>query len=212
MAACAGTVTPAPRQGRTWAGSGRCLPSARGGYCWHIGNFCGRRRTELTVLARSNARVRQLGVVRTRPNCFTPAGHLVGDSAPGLLVAADRPTVTAIARGEGVVREGDSFSVGWHYEYWYGLRPEAAARALGLHPLVAAMIGVEATVHDLPEFCGGPVILMRPALLGSRRCDLSFFAPLHDDLRSRVNVLRHLPPAEVDALCDDLRAGAESLG
>jgi hypothetical protein len=104
------------------------------------------------------------------------------------------------------------FAVGWHYEYWWGLRPEGAARASGLHPLVAAMIGVEATVHDLPDFRGRPVILMRPARLGSRSCDAGFFSPLHDALRSRVTVLRQLPPTEVDALCDELRAEAEKLG
>ena len=74
------------------------------------------------------------------------------------------------------------------------------------------MIGVEATVHDLPEFRGQPLILMRPAMLGSRICDATFFSPLHDALRSRVTVLRRLPPAEVDALCDDLRSEAEKLG
>lgn len=122
------------------------------------------------------------------------------------------PKLAAIARGEAALEEAVTFAVGWHYEYWWGLRPEAAARASGLHPLVAAMIGVEATVHDLPEFRDRPVILMRPAMLGHRGCDVRLFSPLHDALRSQVTVLRQLPPAEVDALCDDLCAEAETLG
>lgn len=73
------------------------------------------------------------------------------------------------------------------------------------------MIGVEAPVHNLPEFQGRPIILMRPAMLKSRSCDVSFFTPLHDALRSRVTVLRKLPAAEVDTLCDELCAEAEKL-
>jgi hypothetical protein len=119
--------------------------------------------------------------------------------------------VAAFARGDGQMRQGESFNVGWHYEYWWGLRPEAMARRTGLHPQVAAMIGVEATVHDLPEFRGRPLILMGPGRFAMRACDVSFFPPLHDALRSRVTVLQHLTSAEVDALCDDLRAEAERL-
>jgi hypothetical protein len=121
------------------------------------------------------------------------------------------------------------FDIGWHYEYWWGLRPEAAARAWGLlqeprggaepHEalarelgmLSAALIGVEAKVHDLPAFRGQPLILMRPARL-TRSCSVGFFAPLHNALRSRTTMLRQLPPAEVDTLCDNLRAEAEKLG
>jgi hypothetical protein len=55
------------------------------------------------------------------------------------------------------------------------------------------------------------LILMRPKRLGYRACDVSFFSPLHEALRSRVTVLQQLTPAEVDALCDDLRAEAEKL-
>ena len=71
------------------------------------------------------------------------------------------------------------------------------------------MIGVEATVHDLPEFRGQAILLMSPKLFGSRLCDMNFFAPLHDALRSRVTVLRKLHAVEVDSLCQDLRAVAE---
>jgi hypothetical protein len=74
------------------------------------------------------------------------------------------------------------------------------------------MIGVEATVHDLPKFRGKPVILMRPGKFGSRQCDLSYFSPLHGDLRSQVILVRQLPPAEVDVLCDDICDEAEKLG
>ena len=126
---------------------------------------------------------------------------LVGDADRGLLSGPRTdPKVAAIARGEGEAFQGSFFNVGWHYEYWWGLQPEGAAGVSGLHPLVAAMIGVEASVHDLPAFRGQSVMLMRPGRFGSRACDIGFFAPLHDALRSRVTVVRKLPPAEVDAL------------
>jgi hypothetical protein len=56
------------------------------------------------------------------------------------------------------------------------------------------------------------VILMRPGAFANRQCDVGFFAPLHEDLRSRVTILQHLPAAEVDALCDELRIEAATLG
>lgn len=74
------------------------------------------------------------------------------------------------------------------------------------------MIGVEAAVDHIPESDDGPVILIRPARFGSRSCDFGFFAPLHDDLRSRVTILRHLPPEEVDRRCATLAAEAETVG
>jgi hypothetical protein len=109
--------------------------------------------------------------------------------------------LAAVARGEGFAEAGMSYNVGWHYEYWWGLHPAGAAQQLNLHPLVAGMIAVEAVVDRLPEFRGQAILLMRPKLLDSRSCDINFFAPLHDALRSRVNVLRILPAAEVDSLC-----------
>lgn len=190
---------------------------SRGGYCWYLGELLSAADgSRLTVLAPEQRKgfVVALEVVRNAAHLFALLEDtLVGDPEEGLLEGprAD-PEVAAVARGEGGVEEGSSFAIGWHYEYWWGLRPEAAARALGLHPLIAAMIGVEAMVHDLPEFRGEPLILMRPAKLGYRGCDLGFFAPLHDALRSRVTVVRQLPPADVDSLCAELRAEAERLG
>ncbi|HEX4608862.1 MAG TPA: hypothetical protein VH092_11715, partial [Urbifossiella sp.] len=189
---------------------------SRGGYCWYVGELLAAADgTRLIVLAPEQRKGFELDleVVRNAAHLFALLEDaVVGDPARGLLAGprAD-PRVAAVARGEEEAPAGGSFAVGWHYEYWWGLRPEAAARASGLHPLVAAMIGVEAPVHDLPEFRGRSVILMRPALLASRSCDLGFFAPLHGDLRSRVTVVRPLPPAEVDALCRELTAGAEEL-
>jgi hypothetical protein len=65
--------------------------------------------------------------------------------------------------------------------------------------------------HLIPCPTEGWVLLMRPKVLGSRMCDMNFFPPLHDALRSRVTVLRKLPAVEVDSLCHDLRAEAEQL-
>ena len=188
---------------------------SRGGYCWFIGELLSAAdETQLTVLAPEQRKgfVVELEVVRNAAHLFALLEDtLVGDPAGGLIAGprAD-PKVAAVAQGEGEIEEGMFYSVGWHYEYWWGFRPEAAARATGLHPLVAAMIGVEATVDNLPEFRGRPVILMWPARFGSRQCDLNFFAPLHEALRSRVTVVRQLPPAEVDTLCDELRARRRS--
>jgi hypothetical protein len=190
---------------------------SRGGYCWYIGELLSAADgTRLTVLAPEQRKgfVVELEVVRNAAHLFALLEDaLVGDPGQGLLAGPRTdPKVAAIARAEAAMEEAMVFAVGWHYEYWWGLHPEAAARASGLHPLVAAMIGVEATIHDLPEFQGRLVILMRPARIGSRNCDVSFISSLHDALRSRATVLRQLPAAEVDALCDDLRAGAEKLG
>lgn len=190
---------------------------ARGGYCWYIGELLAAADgTQLTVVAPEQHKgfVVELEVVRNAAHLFVLLEDMVvGDPGQGLLTGP-RPdqTVAAIARGEAAMVEEMFFDVGWHYEYWWGLRPEAAGRASGLHSLAAAMIGVEATVHDLPEFQGQSVILMRPAILGRRSCDGAFFSPLHDVLRSRVTVLRHLSSIEVDALCDKLRIEAEKLG
>jgi hypothetical protein len=190
---------------------------SRGGHSWYIGELLtAADGTSLTVLAPEQRKgfLVELEVVRNAAHLFALLEDvLVGDPGQGLLTGPRADArVAAVARGEAEMEEGMTFAIGWHYEYWWGLRPEAAARTSGLHPLVAAMIGVEAPVHDLPAFRGRPVILMRPALLGHRGCDVGFFAPLHGALRSRVTVPRQLPPAEVDALCDDLGAEAEKLG
>jgi len=190
---------------------------SRGGYCWYVGELLSAADgMELTVLAPEQRKgfVVELEVVRNAAHLFVLLEDvLVGDPSRDLLDGprAD-PKAAAIARGEAAIEEGMFFAVGWHYEYWWGIRPEAAAQASGLNPLVAAMIGVEATVHDVPQFRGQPVILMRPARIGYRGCDAAFISPLHDALRSRVTVLRQLPPREVDALCDDLRSEAKKFG
>ncbi|MBN1429720.1 MAG: hypothetical protein JXB07_15225 [Anaerolineae bacterium] len=190
---------------------------SRGGYCWYLGELlCAADGIQLTVLAPEQRKgfIVELEVVRNAAHLFALLEDtLVGDPSQGLLTGPRTdPKVAAIARGEAIMEEAMDFSIGWHYEYWWGLQPEAAAQSSGLHPLVAAMIGVEAPVDNLPEFHDQPVILMRPKMLGYRGCDIGgFFAPLHDALRSRVTVLRQLPPEEVDALCNALRADAEKL-
>ncbi len=188
----------------------------RGGYCYFIVELLSAADgTQITVLSPEQHRgfVVELESVRNAAHPFALLEDtVVGDPAQGWLVGPRvEAKVAAVARGEGLIEKGMSFSVGWHYEYWWGLHPAGAVRRLNVHPQAAGMIGVEATVHDLPEFRGQAVLLMRPKLLASRQCDLSFFAPLHDALRSRVTVLRKLPEGEVDSLCHDLRAEAERL-
>jgi hypothetical protein len=189
---------------------------ARGGYCHFIADLLSAADgTLVTVLSPEQRKgfVVELEAVRNGVHLFVLLEDtLVGDPEQGWLAGprADA-SVAEVARGKGVVERGMMCSVGWHYEYWWGLNPAGAARRRDLHPIVAAMIGVEATVHDLPEFRGQAVILMRPKLLGSRLCEMTFFAPLHEALQSRVTVLRKLPDVEVDSLCQDLRAEAERL-
>lgn len=186
-----------------------------GGYCYYIGALLtAADGTQVTIIAPEQRRgfVVELEVVRCAAHLFVLLeAALVGDG----LLTGPRPDANVVAFAQGTSEGqavGDAFAVGWHYEYWWGLEPTAYAQASGLHPAIAAMIGVEATVHDLPPFRGQPLLLMRPGRFASRMCDISFFAPLHGDLRSRVTVLRHLSPEEVDALCADLRAEAAQLG
>ena len=189
---------------------------SRGGYCWFIGELLSAADgTQLTIIAPEQRKgfVVELEVVRNAAHLFALLEDtLIGEPNEGWLEGpkAD-PQVAAIARGEAFMEEDQTFAIGWHYEYWWGLQPETAAQASGLHPLVAAMIGVEAIVNNLPAFRGQPLILMRPAMLGNRRCDLQFFSPLHDAQRSRVTVLQQLPQAEVDTLCEELRTEANKL-
>lgn len=190
---------------------------SRGGACFYVGELLsaadGKRILVIAPEAHKGFEV-ELTVVRNAAHLFALLeDKLVGDPAAGLLEGQRTdPRVAAIARGEATLEEAMSFQIHWHYEYWYGLAPQGAARATGLHPLVAAMIGVEAAADDLPAFRGQTVILMRPALLPNRSCDVGFFAPLHDALRSGVTVVRRLAPSEVDALCGELEAEAKKIG
>jgi hypothetical protein len=188
----------------------------RGGYCYYIAELLSSADgTQITVLSPEQHRgfLVELESVRNAAHLFALLeDRVVGDPEQGWLAGPHVDAkVAAVARGEARIEAGMSYQVGWHYEYWWGLHPSGAARKLDLHPIVAGMIGVEATVHDLPEFRGQAILLMRPKLLGSRSCDMSFFAPLHAALRSRVTVLRKLSAVEVDSLCQDLRAAGEKL-
>ncbi len=127
---------------------------SRGGCCWYVGELLsaadGTWRTVVAPEQHKGFDV-ELEAVRNAAHLFALLEDaVVGDAGQGLLTGprAD-PKVAAIARGEAAQEEAMAFAIGWHYEYWRGLRPEAAARASGLHPLVAAMIGVEATVHEV---------------------------------------------------------------
>jgi hypothetical protein len=188
----------------------------RGGYCYYVAELLSAADgTQITVLSPEQHRgfLVELESVRNAAHLFALLEDtVVGDPEQGWLAGPRVDAkVAAVARGESIIEKGMNYQVGWHYEYWWGLHPDGAARIRKVHPLVAAMIGVEATVHHLPEFRGQPVILMRPKMLGSRMCDMNFFAPLHDALRSRVTVLRKLANVDVDSLCQDLRAEAEKL-
>jgi hypothetical protein len=189
----------------------------RGGYCYFIGELLhAADGVELLVLAPEQRKgfVVELEAVRNAAHLFALLEDvLVGDPGAGLLEGPRvDPDIAAIARGERDMDIERTFSIGWHYEYWFGVRPEAGARLTGLHPAIAAMIGVEATVDDLPVVKGQAIVLMKRGVLGSRTCEVGgFFAPLHDALRSAVHVRRRLSGEEVDAWVRDLEAEADQI-
>ena len=180
---------------------------------WFLGAADG---TQLLVLAPDQRKgfLVELIAVRNAAHLFALLEDvLVGDPATGLL-AGPRvdPEIAAIARGEQMTESEGTFAIGWHHEYWFGVEPAAGARLTGLHPMVAAMIGVEASVRDVPSVRGQAVVLMKPGVLGARTCDANgFFAPLHDALRSQVEIRRRLSGDEVDAWIRDLVAEAARL-
>ena len=190
---------------------------ARGAYCEYVAELLqAADGMQLTVLAPEQHKgfVVELEAVRNAAHLFVLLEDvLVGDPAEGRLVGPrSSPRLAALARGEPQQEQRGSLTIGWNYEYWWGLQPEAVVRAHGLHPQLAAMVGVEVKLDQLPEFRGQRLLLMRPARMAERRCSLGFLAPLHDALRCGVTLLRQLPATEVDALCDLLRAEAGQPG
>ena len=188
-----------------------------GGYAYFVGELLrSADGVPMLVLAPEQRKgfLLELVAVRNAAHLFALLEDaLVGDPAAGLLegVKLD-PEIAAIARGEQMMEEEKIFSIGWHYEYWFGVNPEAAARITGLHPLIGAMIGVEAQLKHLPIVRRQAVILMKPRLVGSRTCKVSdFFAPLHDALRSGVLIHHELLPEEVDTTLAELRADADQV-
>ena len=103
---------------------------SRGGFCWYIGELLSSADgTKLTVVAPEQRKgfVVELEVVRNAAHLFVLLEDtLVGDPGQGLLTGTRTdPKVAAIARGEAGIEDAMDFAVGWHYEYWWGLRPEA---------------------------------------------------------------------------------------
>jgi len=188
-----------------------------GGYAYFIGELLqAADGVEVLVLAAEQRKgfVVELVAVRNAAHLFALLEDvLVGDPAAGLLEGTKGdPVIASIARGETVMEAEHPFSINWHYEYWFGVNGDAAAHLTGLHPAIAAMIGVEASVAKLPTPLDRPVILMKPRALGSRSCEASeFFSPLHNALRSAVEIRKVLSPDEVDAALRVLQDEAARL-
>lgn len=188
---------------------------AHGGYAYFIGELLHSADGEhVLVLAPEQRKgfLVELFAVRNMCHLFALCEDaLVGDAARGLLEGPVLdPAVAAVARGETALEQELTFSIGWHYEYWFGAHPEAAAAITGLHPQIGAMIGVEAQLRHLPLARNQAIILMRPGKVGSRSCKVSdFFPPIHDALRSGVLIRHELTPDEVDTTLAELRAEAE---
>lgn len=190
---------------------------AHGGYAYFIGELLlSADGVPVLVLAPDQRKgfLVELVAVRNAAHLFALLEDaLVGDPAAGLLDGPKLdPAIAAIARGEQPLEGDPIFSIGWHYEYWFGVNPEAAAQITGLHPLIGAMIGVEASLRALPLARGQAIILMKPRLVGSRTCKVNdFFPPLHDALRSGTLIVHELTPEEVDTTVAELRGDAEKL-
>jgi hypothetical protein len=188
-----------------------------GGYAYFIGELLhAADGIELVVLVpeQRTGFVVELVAVRNAAHMFALLEDaLVGDPAAGLLAGPKvDPEIAAIARGEVMMEGARTFTIGWHYEYWFGMHPTAGAHMTGLHPLIAAMIGVEASVAQLPTPLDRPVILMKPRQLGSRTCEAAdFFSPLHNALRSAVEIRQTLSAEQVDALVKTLHAAGDQV-
>lgn len=187
-----------------------------GGYCHFIGELLQAADGELIVLAPDQHKgfVVEMTCVRNAAHLFVLLEDaLVGPSEGRLLGPRADPEIAAIARGEAMLECDRWFSIGWHYEYWFGIRPGSAAtaRLTGLHPEIAAMIGVEASARHLATIRGQAVVLMGPGKFSSRACDAKFIAPLHAAQRSGVSMRRRLAPDEVDTWLRDLQTELDAL-
>lgn len=185
-----------------------------GTYCHYVGRLLSAADgIELVVLVPEQQR----GFVLELHNIFN-AAHLFALLESSLVVDAGlvgpraNDAVAAVARGDAPVTRGLQFAIQWHYETWLGVDGRAAARTNGLHHLVAAMIAVDVDLRNLPRFENQAVMLMRAGVLGSRTCLAGeFFAPLHDALRSSIEIRQTLTANEVSAWLERLERGAASL-
>lgn len=185
-----------------------------GSYCHYIGRLLSAADgIELVVLVPEQQR----GFVLELHNIFN-AAHLFALLESSLVVEGGlvgpraNDAVAAVARGDAPVTRQLQFAIQWHYETWLGVDGHAAARTNGLHHLAAAMIAVDVDLRNLPLFENQAVLIMRAGVFGSRTCFAGeFFAPLHDALRSSVEIRRTLSADEVSAWLERLKRGAASL-
>jgi hypothetical protein len=118
---------------------------------------------------------------------------LIGAPAEGKLEGPSlRTDVIATARGERPLHASDTDSAVWTFSDWAGLRPDGtwSPSAEG-HWILG-----EGQPLDIPLFDGQRIVLLGP-LQVPRSWDAQFFAPLHEALRSRVQVVEILPAATV---------------
>jgi hypothetical protein len=118
---------------------------------------------------------------------------LIGAPAEGKLEGPSlRTEVIATARGERPLSAGDTDSAVWTFYNWAGLRPDGnwSPSADG-HWILG-----EDQPRDIPLFEGQRIILLGPLAVPCS-WDAHFFAPLHEALRSRVQVVETLPAAVV---------------
>jgi hypothetical protein len=119
-------------------------------------------------------------------------GHLPGPPI--------NPGLCAVARGDLSSTPGASDAAAFHYFQWPALQPDGR-----LEPLPWSIWGEQSPADILP-FEGRRVVLLGPTVFGFRGWDASFFAPLHDALRSGVLVRRVLDAAEVAEWLGRIRA------
>ncbi|TNE44356.1 MAG: hypothetical protein EP343_31915 [Deltaproteobacteria bacterium] len=119
---------------------------------------------------------------------------LLDPDGPMLTSALPDPELGEIARGE-VQLEQPLSDVGlWNYVHWTQLAQHTDVSALddGRHTIQG-----EASPLTIREFQGTKMIVLETTW-SQHTWDANFFAPLHDALRSKVEVLEIISPSEVE--------------
>jgi hypothetical protein len=154
---------------------------------------------ELTVLAPEQRRgfVVELEVVRNIAHLQALLEDaLVGDPAAGWLDGPRiDPVIAAIARSEQMIEQERPFAIGWNLQHRGGLRARPGGANL---PTISATMAFEWSVQHLFTPDGRGVALLRPPGPVKRSCGAGFFAPIHDQLRSRTVVRAQLDAAAYD--------------
>ncbi len=140
-----------------------------------------------------------LEAVQTNAHLFTllqasliGGGYLTGEAVD--------PEVVAIATGETPHQRLVHDHARFHFSTWGGLPSDS------IDTLLTTWIPVEGTPTDIPQLDGQRIVVLGPNVMGSQSWDSSFFANIHDALKSRAEVVEVLPEADVNRWLERIRA------